>query len=116
MKFVDHEYGEKSTHFKKMIVACLIFIAANALDYITTVTGIITDKYKEGNTIIQYYINLFGLYEGILVYKLIICGFIMFGLLIFSYKYKREARKYKPENFLYTGSVIMLIASVIWLN
>jgi hypothetical protein len=114
MKYVN-EYREKSNCLLRIIVACLVFVAANAIDYLMTVSGIINSKFQEGNPVIQGYIDHFGLYNGVLIYKLLICNFILLGMLILKFKYKKEARKFKPEYILYFGSIFMLFGGMLWL-
>jgi len=113
----NYDKTEKTSYWPRIIFACFIYIISNAYDYYMTVTGIINGRSQEGNPIIQQYIDFFGLHNGILFYKLIMCSIIIFCVMIFSLIYEYEEKKRLiPEYILYSGSIMTLIAVVMWLK
>jgi len=108
---------ERSDYWPRIMLACFIYIVSNAYDYYITVFGIINRKAEEGNVIIQQYINFFGLHNGVLYYKIIMCSFIILAIIIFSLIYEYEEKKrIIPECILYSGSFVTLIAVIMWLR
>ena len=68
----------------QIIVASLLFILGNLIDYILTVYGISNRLYEEGNPIIQGYIDYFGLEKGLLLFKALMGGLIISGVIVFD--------------------------------
>jgi len=107
---------EKPKYWSRIILACLIYLIVNAYDYFMTVSGILAHKAQEGNPIIQIFIDHFGLHNGVLIYKIIICSFITLGVLFFSFVYEYEEQKrLLPEYILYGGSIVTLFAVAMWI-
>ena len=107
---------KRSNYWLRIMLACFIYIVSNVYDYYMTVFGIINRKAQEGNVIIQQSINFFGLHNGVLFYKIIMCSFIILAIIILSFIYEHEEKKrIIPECILYSGSFITLIAVTMWL-
>ncbi|MDO8740685.1 MAG: hypothetical protein Q7J54_03915 [Candidatus Woesearchaeota archaeon] len=75
----------------EFIVASAAYVAANTADYILTSQGVAHEPH-EGNIVIQQYMKCFGVNDGLLIYKLIVCGNLLVGL-------KAIDSAYKCQNF-----------------
>jgi CheY-like chemotaxis protein len=112
----DDDKIEKSKYWPRIILACLIYLIVNAYDYYMTISGILARKAREGNPIVQTYIDYFGLHNGVLIYKIIICSLITLSVLIFSFIYEyEESKRLLPEYILYGGSIVTLFAVAMWI-
>jgi hypothetical protein len=107
-----------SHYWLRITVACIAYIFANVFDYFMTVEGIKSGRNQEGNPIIQHYIDYFGLQNGVLFYKSLMCILIILATLILDVAYSKKAKSSKPIPlslyFLYFGSFATILAGISW--
>lgn len=99
----------------EFIIAGLTYIVANIIDYLFTVPGIKTTTIGDGNPVIQGYISAFGVENGLVICKLLICGSVIVGAKAISLAYKKNQTKLKAEPILYGGAVLTTLGGALWL-
>ncbi len=98
----------------EFIVASAAYVAVNAVDYFLTVQGVAHEPH-EGNIVIQQYMKCFGVNDGLLIYKLIVCGNLLVGLKAIDSAYKNNQTNVKVKYLLYGASALTAIAGYAWL-
>ncbi|HGJ65292.1 TPA: hypothetical protein ENS27_07890 [bacterium] len=107
----------ETQYWPRIAVACSVYAIANVLDYLMTINGIMSNISREGNPLVQKYIDRFGLLTGVFLHKLIMFIIITTGVIILSYRYSHDHKNIViPESILYWGSAITLIAVALWLK
>ena len=105
-------------YWLRLTIACIIYILANAFDYFMTAEGITMGRNEEGNPIIQLYINYFGLWEGLLFYKSLMCILIILATIILDFAYIKKAGSAKSLRLslclLYFGAFATLLGGLSW--
>jgi hypothetical protein len=99
----------------EFMLASLTYMAAHVSDYLLTITGIRRTAITEGNPVIQGYIDLLGLENGLIIGKLLICCGVICGAKIISIAYKRKETKIKAESILYAGAILTTLGGLLWL-
>ena len=99
----------------QIIVAGLIFITANAFDYHLTVYGMANTNYREANPIILGYMNLFGLTEGLMIYKSLMVGMIILAVATMDLVYRKKNVRFRPAYILYAGAFMTTLGGSLWL-
>ena len=99
----------------EFILASLTYIAAHVIDYFFTVWGIKRSLTVEGNPIIQGYIDIFGVENGLALSKTFICAGVLFGAAAISLAYKKRQTKFKVEPVLYGGAILTALGGISWL-
>ena len=99
----------------EFIAACLTYIIAHVVDYLFTVPAITDTVFEDGNPIIQEYISHFGIENGLLVYKLLICGSVILGMKSVDFVYKNKETKFRVKYILYGGAILTAFGGSLWL-
>ena len=99
----------------EFIVASLTYIAAHVVDYLLTVSGITGTAFEEGNPIIQGYMIHFGMENGLLLSKSLICVSVILGMKAIGLAYRRKKTKLRAERILYGGAILTTLGGVLWL-
>lgn len=97
------------------IMASIAYIAASIIDYLFTVSGVWENPLREGNPMIQEYINHFGPKNGVLICKLIIGIGVLCATLVIYLRYKEKKTKIRADYILYGGAIITTIAGLLWI-
>ena len=97
------------------VKASLAYIIANVIDYLLTVRSILGPMLKDGNPIIRQYMDLFGTQNGLLVYKLIICGSIILGMKAVDLSYRKGKTRFSGKYVLYGGAIATVLGGCLWL-
>jgi hypothetical protein len=97
------------------ILASLAYVAAHMIDYLFTVPGIRHTVFREGNPIIQVYIDLFGLEIGLLSYKLLVCAAVIIGMKAVDLACEGKKARIRPEHILYGGAILTTLGGALWL-
>ena len=97
------------------MVAGLIYIAANAVDYHLTVYGIMNTAYREANPIVRGYMDLFGLTEGLMIYKVLMVGMIILAVVTVDLFYRSKSVRFRAEYILYAGALMTTLGGTLWL-
>jgi len=99
------------------MLATLVYLAANTVDYFLTVSGIRNTLCREGNPIIQGYMDYFGVEKGLLSYKLLICAGLIIGMkaLDIARKEGKLRVRIRAEHILYGGAILTASGGVLWL-
>lgn len=100
----------------QLLIASLLFIAGNLMDYILTAHGISNGVYEEANPIIREYIDHFGIHKGLLLFKGLMGSFIIFGVIVFDKVCKEKGINFRSEFILYAGAIATTIAGALWLT
>ena len=105
---------EKKDHLA-FVIAILIYLLANAFDYLLTVNTIKCMIAQEGNPIIRRYMLQFGVQNGLLFYKVLVCGGVIIGMEAIHLAYRRGITRYKAEYILYAGAILSALGGSLWL-
>ncbi len=97
------------------IMASLMYIAANVIDYLLTVSGIESDPLREGNPVLQEYVSLFGARHGILICKLLTCIGVLSAMRVIDLAYREKRTRLRAEYILYGGAILMTLGGLLWL-
>ena len=98
----------------QIVVAGLIYIGANAIDYHFTVYGMTNTPYREANSIVLGYMHLFGLKEGLILYKALMIAMIILGVIILDLEFRKKNIRFKPVYLLYAGALLTTIGGSLW--
>jgi hypothetical protein len=98
-------------YFMQIRFAILAYIIAGVFDYTLTTYGLTNTGVGEGNPIAQCYIDIFGPQIGLLVFKLFMISFVVFGAILINHKYGSKIAKF----ILYGGAIITLLGGGLWL-
>jgi lysylphosphatidylglycerol synthetase-like protein (DUF2156 family) len=119
MKKANLKEAEKTVnrrYWLQMILASLIFIVANAIDYTFTLYGLMYTNVREANPIIQGYMDIFGMKQGLLLYKSLMVGVIILGVIVFDRACKAKGIRFRSEYLLYAGAFLTAFAGALWLT
>lgn len=119
MKRPDLKEAEKtgnSRYLMQMILASLVFILANAIDYTFTLYGLMYTNVREANPVIQGYMDIFGMKQGLLIYKSLMVGIIILGVIVFDRACKAKGIRFRSEYLLYAGAFLTVFAGALWLT
>ena len=97
------------------IIARLVYIVANVVDYLFTISGVAENPLREGNPIIQGYITHFGAVYGILLCKALACIGVLFAMKVIHIGYKENRTRVRAEYILYGGAILMTLGGCMWL-
>ncbi len=97
------------------IKASLAYIIAHVADYLFTVQATIGTMFKDGNPMIRQYMDLFGTQNGLLAYKLLICGSVILGMKAVDLSYKEGKTRFRGEYVLYGGAIVTVLGGCLWL-
>ncbi len=111
----EAEKTENRRYWLQMILASLVFILANAIDYTFTLYGLMYTNVREANPIIQGYMDVFGMKQGLLLYKSLMAGIIIAGVIVFDRACKAKGIRFRSEYLLYAGSLLTAFAGALWL-
>jgi hypothetical protein len=111
----EAEKTGNSRYWVQMILASLVFIVANAIDYTFTLYGLMYTNVREANPVIQGYMDVFGLKQGLLIYKSLMVGIIVLGVIVFDRACKAKGIRFRSEYLLYGGSILTAFAGLLWL-
>lgn len=103
------------SHNLEFVIASLTYILAHMIDYLFTVPGIKSAATVEGNPVIQGYIDIFGVENGIMFSKLLICVGVIFGTKAISLAYKNRKTRIRAEPILYGGAILTALGGSLWL-
>jgi hypothetical protein len=111
----EAEKAGNSRYWIQMILASLVFIVANAIDYTFTLYGLMYTNVREANPVIQGYMDIFGMKQGLLLYKSLMVGIIILGVIVFDQACKAKGIRFRSEYLLYAGSLLTAFAGSLWL-
>ncbi len=95
-------------------LASLAYITAHILDYFFTLHGLENTAFTEGNPIIQGYMDHFGVENGLLSYKLLICVALIVGMKAVDIIGKQRKRRFRVELILYGGAILTTLGGALW--
>ena len=98
----------------EIIAAGLIYILANAFDYYLTVYGVMNTTYREANPIARGYMDIFGLTEGLMIYKVLMVGLIILAVITVDLFYRKKNIRFRPEYILYVGALMTTLGGALW--
>lgn len=102
-----------------MIKALILYIFANIYDYSLTVYGLLNNRAEEWNWMAQKFMDAYGIHIGLSLYKSILIVIPVIACIIFKCLAKRYPRLVMRRRILrlvlISGSVVMIIASSLWL-
>ena len=107
---------KKDWHWLELVVACITYAAANAVDYMLTIYGLRNTTTGEANPFAKFYMNTFGLLDGLLIYKLLMVVIILASVIALDYALNLRKIKFRTEYILYVGAGITVFASSFWLS
>jgi hypothetical protein len=97
------------------IKASLAYIIAHVIDYLLTVQATMGTMLKDGNPMIRQYMDLFGTQNGLLAYKLLICGSVILGMKAVDLSHRKGKTKFRGEYVLYGGVIVTVLGGCLWL-
>ncbi len=100
----------------QITVAGLIYIAANAIDYHFTMYGLMNTPYREANPIVRGYMDLFGLQEGLMLYKVLMVGMIILAVITLDLVYRKKNARFRPAYLLYAGALLTTMGGSLWVS
>lgn len=98
----------------QITVAGLIYIVANAIDYHFTVYGMMNTPYREANPIAQGYMDIFGIQEGLMLYKGLMVGMIILAVITLDLFYRKKSVRFRPVYLLYAGAFLTTMGGSFW--
>ncbi len=98
----------------EIIAAGLIYILANAFDYYLTVYGVMNTTYREANPIARGYMDIFGLTEGLMIYKVLMVGLIILAVITVDLFYRKKNIRFRAEYILYVGALMTTLGGSLW--
>jgi len=112
----DMKTKNRNWHWLEFIMACVAYVAANTVDYILTICGLMNIHMGEANPIARSYIDVLGPEKGLLLFKLIMVSIVILGVFIIDRILKEQKIKLRSEYILYAGAVITILGSSLWLS
>jgi hypothetical protein len=112
----DVKTKNRNWRWLEFIMACVAYVAANAVDYILTICGLMNRHMGEANPIARSYMDVLGPERGLLLFKLIMVSIVILGVFIIDLIIKEKKIKLRSEYILYAGAVITLLGSSLWLS
>jgi len=100
----------------QIIMAGLLYIVANAIDYHFTVFGMMYTNYTEANPIAQQYMDLFGTEQGLFLYKALMVGMIILAVIAVDLVCRKKNIKFRPAYILYAGALVTTLAGSLWFS
>ncbi|MFC1716751.1 DUF5658 family protein [Candidatus Poribacteria bacterium] len=107
---------ENRLRWLQIVVAGIIYIVANAIDYHFTVYGMMNTPYREANPIVRGYMDLFGLQEGLLLYKGLMVGMIILAVIALDLVCRRKSVRLRPAYLLYAGALLTTMGGSLWVT
>ena len=108
---IKHIFSNNSGFIK----ASLAYIVAHVIDYLLTVQATIDTTLKDGNPMIRQYMDLFGAQDGLLAYKLLICGSVILGMKAVDMSYRKGKTRFRGEYVLCGGAIVTVLGGCLWL-
>ena len=96
------------------MAASLVYVAAHVIDYLFTVRGIAVGAFREGNPVIQGYMDCFGVGKGLVICKLLMGVVIILGVIVTHLAYEQRGIRFKIEYVLYGGAILTFLGGVLW--
>jgi hypothetical protein len=96
-------------------MACVAYVAANIVDYIFTIYGMMNSRMSEANPIAQSYMQILGVEKGLFLFKILMVGVIILGVFVIDLVVKERKIKIRSEYILYVGAVVTILGSSMWL-
>lgn len=112
----DIKTKNRNWHWLEFIMACVTYVAANTIDYILTICGLMNRHMGEANPIARSYIDILGPEKGLLLFKLIMVSIVILGVFIIDCVIREQKIKLRSKDILYAGAVITMLGSSLWLS
>ena len=109
------EKNSKWYRWLEIATASTVYILANILDYHFTVYGMANTGYPEANPIVEGYMILFGLTEGLFIYKVLMASMTILAVITIDLVYRKKNVKFRSEYFLYAGAFLTTLGGSLWL-
>ena len=101
-------------HWFQIAMAGIIYILANAIDYYFTVYGIAYTDHREANPVVQGYMDIFGIQQGILFCKALMVVMIILAVIAAELVCRKKSIRFRPAYILYVGSILTTFAGALW--
>ena len=98
----------------QIAMAGMIYIVANAIDYHFTVYGIMYTNHSEANPIVQGYMDIFGMKQGLLLCKALMVVMINLAVIAADLVCRKRSIKFRPAYILYVGAILTTFAGCLW--
>ena len=98
----------------QIAVASMLYILANALDYHFTLNGIMYTDHREANPIVQSYMDLFGVQQGLLICKTLMVAMIILAVIAVDLVCRKKNIRFRPAYILYIGAILTTFAGSLW--
>ncbi len=108
---IKHTFSNNSDFIK----ASLAYVIAHVIDCLLTVRATIGTMLKDGNPMIRQYMDLFGAQDGLLAYKLLICGSVILGMKAVDMSYRKGKTRFRGEYVLCGGAIVTVLGGCLWL-
>ncbi|MDQ1329333.1 MAG: hypothetical protein QG641_2622 [Candidatus Poribacteria bacterium] len=102
---------KKDWHWLELVVACVTYVAANAVDYMLTIYGLTNTTADEANLFAQSYMKIFGMLDGLLIYKFLMIIIVLVSIIALDYTLILRKIKFRTEYILYAGAGLTVLAS-----
>jgi len=102
-------------YVRRVVFASIAYVIANTYDIILTLKGLADSNMLELNSLVGGYMNLFGRVPGLIVVKSALGLSIILGVALLDLTANRSSWYCKASNFLFIGSIIMILGSSLWL-
>ena len=99
----------------QIITAGLTYILANLIDYRLTMYGAANTNYREANPIALGYMSVFGMAEGLMIYKMLMVSAIISAVIMVDIFYRRKNIRFRSEYLLYAGAIMTTLGGSLWL-
>ncbi len=103
-----------------LVLAVILYITANVMDYRYTINGITHGISPEGNPVGQDFIKLFGLKKGLQLYKALLVISVIIGTTLFEIGYCQKKKFISPTTIscwiLGIGAILTLLAVGMWIK
>jgi len=109
------EKNSKWYRWLELATASTVYILANIFDYHFTVYGITNTGYREANPIVKGYMTLFGLTEGLFIYKVLMASMTILAVITIDLVYRKKNVKFRSEYLLYAGAFLTALGGSLWL-
>lgn len=97
----------------QLLKPTLTYIASHIVDTCLTLRGL--SSRGEGNPFILAWMEWLGTIQGIVVYKSLMIGLVLLGIVLIRIKSKRESRSMDLSWVLYGGALLTFLCSTLWL-
>lgn len=109
------EKDSKWYRWIEIATASVVYILANIFDYHFTVYGMASTGYREANPIVEAYMTLFGLSEGLFIYKALMASMTILAVITIDLVYRKKNVKFRSEYLLYAGAFLTVLGGSLWL-